>query len=749
MRRTEQVQGLRLMKFEEVYGRTHRGGLSQAEAAEVLGVSERTFRRWRDRYEAEGADGLYDRRLGRLSARRAPVDEVARVLELFDTRYWDFTAKHFHEKLVADHGFKRSYNWLRLSLQAHGRRRAAPRRGAHRRKRPRRALPGMMLHQDGSSHEWVPGRWWDLIVTMDDATSDIYSAFFVAEEGTMSSFQGVSEAIRAKGLFCSLYADRASHYWNTPEAGGKVDKDTPTQVGRALAQLGIELIPAYSPEARGRSERMFGTLQKRLPQELRLAGITDMVEANRFLKEVFLPQHNARFATPAEDRGTAFVPFTGALDDILCIHEERTVSNDNTVRYKRLALQIPAGRHRRHYVKARVRVHEYPDGTMAVFYHRAECLTHVGDSQAVRSLTQCGEPMRFAMAAPIDLRNDFDSVSLRRLAKRTRDATQSRRLLALAEVYDGGSRTDASRIGGVGLQIIRDWVLRFNARGPDGLVDGKSPGAPSKLNADHRRALAEVVEAGPVPAVDGVVRWRRKDLARWLLETFAISLDETTVGRELKALGFAKISARPRHYAQNELAVEAFKKNFPAELAKIRARLPKGVEIELWWQDEARIGQKNKLTRRWARRGTRPRAPRDQRTEWAYIFGAICPAKGKGAGLVMPWCDTDAMAAHLIEISAAVDPGAHAVLIVDQAGWHLTPKLAIPDNITVLALPPRSPELNPVENVWQFMRDNWLSNRIFKSYEDIVALCCQAWNNLIDQPWKIMSLGMRKWAHGF
>ena len=382
-------------------------------------------------------------------------------------------------------------------------------------------------------------------------------------------------------------------------------------------------------------------------------------------------------------------------------------------------------------------------------YHRAECLTHVGDSQAVRSLTQCGEPMRFAMAAPIDLRNDFDSVSLRRLAKRTRDATQSRRLLALAEVYDGGSRTDASRIGGVGLQIIRDWVLRFNARGPDGLVDGKSPGAPSKLNADHRRALAEVVEAGPVPAVDGVVRWRRKDLARWLLETFAISLDETTVGRELKALGFAKISARPRHYAQNELAVEAFKKNFPAELAKIRARLPKGVEIELWWQDEARIGQKNKLTRRWARRGTRPRAPRDQRTEWAYIFGAICPAKGKGAGLVMPWCDTDAMAAHLIEISAAVDPGAHAVLIVDQAGWHLTPKLAIPDNITVLALPPRSPELNPVENVWQFMRDNWLSNRIFKSYEDIVALCCQAWNNLIDQPWKIMSLGMRKWAHGF
>ena len=328
------------------------------------------------------------------------------------------------------------------------------------------------------------------------------------------------------------------------------------------------------------------------------------------------------------------------------------------------------------------------------------------------------------MAAPIDLRNDFDSVSLRRLAKRTRDATQSRRLLALAEVYDGGSRTDASRIGGVGLQIIRDWVLRFNARGPDGLVDGKSPGAPSKLNADHRRALAEVVEAGPVPAVDGVVRWRRKDLARWLLETFAISLDETTVGRELKALGFAKISARPRHYAQNELAVEAFKKNFPAELAKIRARLPKGVEIELWWQDEARIGQKNKLTRRWARRGTRPRAPRDQRTEWAYIFGAICPAKGKGAGLVMPWCDTDAMAAHLIEIRSRRPCGADrrsGRLALDaQAGdprQHHRPGAAA----TIARVEPGGECL-------AIHADNWLSNRIFKSY-DIVALCCQAWNN--------------------
>ena len=368
MRRTERLQGLRLMKFEEVYERTCRAVLSAEEAAEVLGVSERTFRRWRRRFEAEGVEGLYDRRLGRVSARRAPVDAVARVLELFDTRYEGFTPKHFHEKLVDEHGFGLSYNWLRLTLQAHGRVTPAPRRGAHRRKRPRRPMVGMLLHQDGSTHVWIAGQICDLIVTLDDATSEIYSAFFVDEEGTMSSFQALRQVIAEHGLFCSLYADRGSHYWHTPAAGGKVDKDNPTQVGRALAQLGIELIPAYSPQARGRSERMFATLQDRLPKELALAGITTMAEANRFLAEVYLPRHNARFARPPEDAGSAFVPFAGALEDILCIQEERVVGNDNTVRYNNRILQIPADRHRHHYVKARVRVHEYPDHSLAVFH---------------------------------------------------------------------------------------------------------------------------------------------------------------------------------------------------------------------------------------------------------------------------------------------------------------------------------------------------------------------------------------------
>ena len=374
MSRTTLLQERRMQTFQNVLGHWQARRLSALEAAEMLGMSERSFRRYRRRYEDDGLDGLFDRRLDKASARRVPADRIEWVLEQYRTRHTGWTVKHFHDHLCAHHGFAWSYTWTKTTLQRAGLVSKAPRRGAHRRRRPRKPCVGMMLHQDGSRHEWLPGQpALDLIVTMDDATSEIYSAFFVDEEGTMSSFRALFEVIGERGLFCSLYADRASHYWHTPDAGGKVDRDNPTQVGRALQRLGIELIPAYSPEARGRSERMFGTLQKRLPQELRLAGITEIDEANRFLKEVYLPQHNARFALPAEDQGTAFVSFAGALDDILCIQEERTVSNDNTVRYKRRLLQLPADRHRRHYVKATVRVHEYPDGTLAVF-HGPRCL---------------------------------------------------------------------------------------------------------------------------------------------------------------------------------------------------------------------------------------------------------------------------------------------------------------------------------------------------------------------------------------
>jgi transposase len=374
MTRATVLQEVRRMRFEELYERRQRRELTMAEAAEILGVTERTFRRWNTRYEADGVAGLEDRRLGRASTRVVPVDEALQMVTLYASRYTGWTVKHFHERWQAEHGGQRSYTWTKNRLQAAGHVTQAPRRGAHRKKRPRKPVPGMMLHQDGSRHEWVPGCQWDLIVTMDDATSELYSAFFVEEEGTMSSFQGLREAIAAKGLFGSLYTDRGSHYWYTETTGGKVDKCRLTQVHRALRQLGIPLIPAYSPEARGRSKHVFRTLQDRLPKELALAGITAMAAANQFLRDRFVLAYNQRFAVSAAEVGTAFIPWVGSsLADILCVQEERVVANDNTVRYQGLHLQIPPDQHRFHYVKATVRVHEYPDGTLAVF-HGPRCL---------------------------------------------------------------------------------------------------------------------------------------------------------------------------------------------------------------------------------------------------------------------------------------------------------------------------------------------------------------------------------------
>lgn len=360
---------VRVARIVEAIGRHRSGALSCVEAAEVLGMSERHFRRLRDRYEADGAEGLIDRRRGRASGRRAPVDRIEWVSEQYRTRYWDFTAKHFHERLVAEHGFELGYTWTKRVLQDAGLVRRAPRRSTHRKKRPRRPLPGMMLFQDGSTHAWLAGRPpLDLIVTLDDATSEIYSAFLVEEEGTASSFRGLAEVIERHGLFSSLYTDRGSHYFVTPGAGGAVARGQPTQVGRALRQLGIEHIPSYSPEARGRMERAFGTLQQRLPQELRAAGIDGIEAANRFLAERFVPEHNRRFAIAAAEPGSAFVPFAGDLVEILCVQVERVVGHDNCVRYDGLSLQIPEQRHRHHFVKAKVRVHAYGDGALAVFH---------------------------------------------------------------------------------------------------------------------------------------------------------------------------------------------------------------------------------------------------------------------------------------------------------------------------------------------------------------------------------------------
>ena len=356
------------MRFEEAYEGWSAGRLTQAAAAQILGMCERSFRRYLSRYEADGLDGLIDRRLDQVSNRRAPVDEVMALTEQYRSRHNGWNVKHFHSWYRRTGGV-RSYTWVKKRLQQAKLVPKADRRGAHRKRRERSALPGMMIHQDGSTHQWVSGHKWDLIVTMDDATGEHYSMFFVEEEGTASSFAGVRDVIAARGLFSSFYSDRGSHYWHTPQADGKVDRETLTQFGRAMKHLGIDMIAAYSPQARGRSERAFGTHQGRLPQELALAGITSMAQANQYLAQVYRPAFNVEFTQPAMEDGSAFVPWIGgSLEDILCEQYERTVGADNCVRFERLILQIPADQHRCHYVKARVRVNRYASGAIALFH---------------------------------------------------------------------------------------------------------------------------------------------------------------------------------------------------------------------------------------------------------------------------------------------------------------------------------------------------------------------------------------------
>jgi transposase len=385
MRRSEALEGVRVIKFKDILGRYEAAEFTQLEAAELLGIGERTFRRWRVRFEDDGESGLLDRRLGKASGKRVPVDREGEVEELYRMRYWGFTAKHFHEQLVQRHDFLWSYTWTKTFLQSKGLLEKAKKRGAHRRRRPRRPLPGMMLHQDGSRHVWLAGQpALDLIVTMDDATSAILSAFLVEEEGTASTFRALREVFERHGLPLSLYTDRGSHYFHTMEAGEKAGRAGLTQVGRALEHLGVEHIAAYSPQARGRSERTFRTLQDRLTKELALAGIGTIAAADVFLRDIYVPAHNARFAAPAEQEGSAFVAIPGVeLAEILCIQEERQVGNDNCVRFKTLRLQIPESPLRAHFVKATVKVRQYPDGRHAIF-HGKRCLGRYDEKGALQ-----------------------------------------------------------------------------------------------------------------------------------------------------------------------------------------------------------------------------------------------------------------------------------------------------------------------------------------------------------------------------
>lgn len=391
------------MRFGEVYVNWKKGSLTQEEAGRILGVSGRTFRRYIDSYDEDNPESIMDKRISKASHRRAPVDEVMRLSEQYKEKYLGWNVKHFYEWYSRDGG-SRSYTWVKNTLQSKGLVKKAPGKGKHRKRRERAPVKGMLLHQDGSTHEWVKGKKWDLIVTMDDATTEHYSMFFISEEGTASSFRGIKEVIEQHGVFCSLYTDRGSHYWNTPKAGGKVDKDNITQFGFAMKQLGIEMIPAYSPQARGRSERMFATHQDRLVKELALHGITEMEEANRYIKEVYLPWFNQKFMVKAAVEGSVFVALPGHdLDNILCEQYERKVSCDNCVSFNGLCLQIPADQYRTNYVKVTVRVRKHMDGRLSIFHGPRKLAEYDEKGNALRpvarfaSLRQ-GRALRVAFA---------------------------------------------------------------------------------------------------------------------------------------------------------------------------------------------------------------------------------------------------------------------------------------------------------------------------------------------------------------
>src|SRR5713101_281512 len=360
----------RMMKLQDVLLKAMAKKISWADAAEIIGVSCRTMRRWRERMEEDGYSGLADRRKGKPSSKRVPLKTVEQVLALYRETYFDLNIRHIHEKLGEKHGIELSYTFVPQALQGAGLVARGKRRGKHRRRRERRPMPGMLLHIDGSKHPWLAELGWhDLIVILDDATSEIYYAQRVEEESTRTVMAGLRTVIEQQGLFCTLYSDRASHFFLTPKAGEKVDKYRPTQVGRAMKELGVHMIPAYSPQARGRSERNFGTWQGRLPQELRLRGIRTLEGANKFLNEHYVAEFNRRFQVQPAERGSAFVPRRSRdLDLIFSLQFERTVNRDNTVSFQNLTLQIAKTAFRNTLAGCTVMIHEHLDRTVSIRY---------------------------------------------------------------------------------------------------------------------------------------------------------------------------------------------------------------------------------------------------------------------------------------------------------------------------------------------------------------------------------------------
>jgi transposase len=374
-----------MMKLQDVILKAMAKKINWLEAAEIIGVCDRTMRRMREGYQKFGYTGLTDRRSGKQSSHRVPMETAEEVLRLYREVYFDLNMRHFHEKLRDEHKIELSYTWVQLALQGAGLVAKRRKRGPHRRRRPRRPLPGMLLHIDGSKHRWLnDDRWHDLIVILDDATSEIYYAQLVEEESTRTVMAALREVIETRGLFCSLYSDRGSHFFVTIKAGEKVDKHRPTQVGRALKELGVQMIAAYSPQARGRSERNFGTWQGRLPQELRLAEVRTVEGANQFLREQYIARFNTQFAVAAGEKGTAFRRTSRTdLDWIFTVQTERVVAKDNTVAIADRSWQIGKTRFRSTLAGTTVVVHEHLNGQVSIRFGPHVVARFTADGEAI------------------------------------------------------------------------------------------------------------------------------------------------------------------------------------------------------------------------------------------------------------------------------------------------------------------------------------------------------------------------------
>ena len=359
----------RAMKIQEVILRAMSKQITWIQAAEIIGISPRQMRRWKNRYEYYGYDGLFDRRRKSPSPRRVPLKTAETILQLYREKYFDFNMSHFCEKLQKVHKINISYNWVRLALQEAGLVPKHPRKSTHRLRRPRKPLVGMMLHIDGSPFDWLgTGEELDLIVICDDANNEIYDMMLVPEEDTRHCMECLYNVVDKKGVFCSLYSDRASHFFLTKKAGERIVKNHLTQIGRALQELGIQPIPAYSPQARGRSERLNGTLQGRLPQEFRLQGINTIDQANLYLRKTYIQQHNQKFARSPEKIGSAFLPVPPTIDlhKVFSLKYERIVNKDNTVSFNNRILQIGPSLLRVSFAKCKVTVYEHLDQSLTI-----------------------------------------------------------------------------------------------------------------------------------------------------------------------------------------------------------------------------------------------------------------------------------------------------------------------------------------------------------------------------------------------